>query len=117
MRGTAGEGPRHPADPGLFDRARAAPHAHHADPHLPGLPVRLQLLFGDRNVRPVSYRLQSAERVMEEIIARRQWRASHWIFFVDDHFAANLDRTDKLLDLMLAAKIKTKAGARRCAPK
>jgi len=27
--------------------------------------------------------------------------SARWIFFVDDHFAANLDRTDRLLDLML----------------
>jgi radical SAM superfamily enzyme YgiQ (UPF0313 family) len=57
-----------------------------------------------------SYRSQSAERVMEEV-SRADKAGVHRIFFVDDHFAANLDRTDKLLDLMLAAGIKTKWSA------
>jgi radical SAM superfamily enzyme YgiQ (UPF0313 family) len=57
-----------------------------------------------------SYRSQSAERVMEEVV-RADKAGVHRIFFVDDHFAANLERTDKLLDLMLAAKIKTKWSA------
>lgn len=57
-----------------------------------------------------SYRSQSAERVMEEVM-RAEKAGARRIFFVDDHFAANLDRTDKLLDLMLAAKIKTKWSA------
>jgi radical SAM superfamily enzyme YgiQ (UPF0313 family) len=57
-----------------------------------------------------TYRSQSAERVMEEVM-RAEKTGARRIFFVDDHFAANLERTDKLLDLMLAAKIKTKWSA------
>ena len=47
-----------------------------------------------------TYRFQSPERVMDEIM-RYNNNGARWIFFVDDHFAANLDRTDRLLDLML----------------
>jgi radical SAM superfamily enzyme YgiQ (UPF0313 family) len=47
-----------------------------------------------------SYRSQSPERVMEELLLQHSL-GTRWIFFVDDHFAANLDRTDRILDLML----------------
>ncbi|MCU0608521.1 MAG: radical SAM protein [Chitinispirillaceae bacterium] len=53
-----------------------------------------------------SYRCQSPERVMEEF-RQRQREGADWVFFVDDHFAANLDRTDRLLDLMLKNPVKT----------
>lgn len=50
-----------------------------------------------------SYRFQSPERVMEELLANKKewWR---WILFVDDNFAAGIDRTDRLLDLMIKNK-------------
>ncbi len=50
-----------------------------------------------------SYRFQSPERVMEELLANKNdwWR---WILFVDDNFAANIERTDRLLDLMIKNK-------------
>jgi radical SAM superfamily enzyme YgiQ (UPF0313 family) len=50
-----------------------------------------------------SYRYQSAERVLEEIMTHMH-DGTKWIFFVDDHFAANFSRTDKLLDLMIEHK-------------
>ena len=52
-----------------------------------------------------SYRAQSPERVMEEL-SRLDPRTTKWIFFVDDHFAADIKRTDRLLDLMLENKFK-----------
>jgi radical SAM superfamily enzyme YgiQ (UPF0313 family) len=57
-----------------------------------------------------SYRFQSAERVIEEIMQYNRGGA-RWIFFVDDHFAANLDRTDRLLDLMLKNRFKVRWSA------
>jgi radical SAM superfamily enzyme YgiQ (UPF0313 family) len=57
-----------------------------------------------------SYRSQSAERVMEELRFRSR-DGTRWIFFVDDHFAANLDRTDRLLDLMLKDRFKVRWSA------
>lgn len=57
-----------------------------------------------------SYRSQSAERVMEELLLRGR-DGTRWIFFVDDHFAANLDRTDRLLDLMLKNKFPVRWSA------
>jgi len=52
-----------------------------------------------------SYRYQSPERVLEEIMTHTN-DGTKWIFFVDDHFAANFSRTEKLLDLMLKHKFK-----------
>ena len=52
-----------------------------------------------------SYRFQSPQRVMDEIM-RHNRGGARWIFFVDDHFAANLDRTDQLLDLMIRSKFR-----------
>jgi radical SAM superfamily enzyme YgiQ (UPF0313 family) len=52
-----------------------------------------------------SYRFQSAERVMEELRFRSR-DGTRTIFFVDDHFSANLERTDRLLDLMLKNRFK-----------
>ncbi len=52
-----------------------------------------------------SYRYQSPERVMEEVMTHAH-DGTKWIFFVDDHFAANFSRTDRLLDLMIEAKFK-----------
>jgi len=43
------------------------------------------------------YRAQTAERVIEEI---SRYRAGH-IFFVDDHFAVNTEKTTRLLDMMI----------------
>ncbi|MBN1130874.1 MAG: B12-binding domain-containing radical SAM protein, partial [Chitinispirillaceae bacterium] len=57
-----------------------------------------------------SYRSQSAERVMEELLFRNR-DGTRWIFFVDDHFAANLDRTDRLLDLMLKKRFNIRWSA------
>jgi radical SAM superfamily enzyme YgiQ (UPF0313 family) len=57
-----------------------------------------------------SYRFQSAERVIDEIMRYNNGGAK-WIFFVDDHFAANLDRTDKLLDLMLNKRFRVRWSA------
>jgi radical SAM superfamily enzyme YgiQ (UPF0313 family) len=57
-----------------------------------------------------SYRFQSAERVMEELQFRSR-DGTRWIFFVDDHFAANLERTDRLLDLMLKNRFKIQWSA------
>jgi radical SAM superfamily enzyme YgiQ (UPF0313 family) len=57
-----------------------------------------------------SYRFQSAERVMEELQLRSR-DGTRWIFFVDDHFAANLERTDRLLDLMLKNRFKVRWSA------
>ncbi len=42
------------------------------------------------------YRVQSPERVLEEIMRYRKGR----VFFVDDHFAANVKRSERILDLM-----------------
>jgi anaerobic magnesium-protoporphyrin IX monomethyl ester cyclase len=57
-----------------------------------------------------SYRSQSPERVWEELLVNKSnwWR---WVFMVDDHFAANLDRTDRLLDLMIRNKFKLRWSA------
>jgi len=52
-----------------------------------------------------SYRYQSPERDMEEVMTHAH-DGTKWIFFVDDHFAANFSRTDRLLDLMIEAKFK-----------
>ncbi len=52
-----------------------------------------------------SYRYQSPERVLEEVMTHTH-DGTKWIFFVDDHFAANFSRTDRLLDLMLKHKFK-----------
>jgi radical SAM superfamily enzyme YgiQ (UPF0313 family) len=52
-----------------------------------------------------SYRYQSPERVMEEVMTHAH-DGTKWIFFVDDHFAANFSRTDRLLDLMIEHKFK-----------
>jgi radical SAM superfamily enzyme YgiQ (UPF0313 family) len=49
-----------------------------------------------------TYRCQSPERVVEELNTHTT-DGTKWIFFVDDHFAANTDRTDRLLDLMLSS--------------
>jgi radical SAM superfamily enzyme YgiQ (UPF0313 family) len=57
-----------------------------------------------------SYRFQSAERVMEEIMQYNNGGA-RWIFFVDDHFAANLERTEKVLDLMLKNRFRVRWSA------
>ncbi|MBN2035426.1 MAG: B12-binding domain-containing radical SAM protein [Chitinispirillaceae bacterium] len=57
-----------------------------------------------------TYRSQSPERVMEEL-ALRSRDGTRWIFFVDDHFAANLDRTDRLLDLMLRNRFRVRWSA------
>jgi anaerobic magnesium-protoporphyrin IX monomethyl ester cyclase len=57
-----------------------------------------------------SYRSQTPERVMEELLHARDHRW-HWVFMVDDHFAANLDRTDRLLDLMIRSKFKVRWSA------
>jgi radical SAM superfamily enzyme YgiQ (UPF0313 family) len=57
-----------------------------------------------------SYRYQSPERVIEEIMQYNSGGA-RWIFFVDDHFAANLDRTDRLLDLMLKNRFRVRWSA------
>jgi anaerobic magnesium-protoporphyrin IX monomethyl ester cyclase len=57
-----------------------------------------------------TYRFQSAERVMEEIMQYNRGGA-RWIFFVDDHFAANLERTDKLLDLMIKNRFRVRWSA------
>jgi len=55
------------------------------------------------------YRSQTPERVMEELMrSRDHWR---WVFFVDDNFAADLDRTDRLLDLMIKNKFKLRWSA------
>jgi radical SAM superfamily enzyme YgiQ (UPF0313 family) len=42
------------------------------------------------------YRVRSVEKVMEEVALRRD----HRIFFVDDHFVVNKQRTHKMLDAM-----------------
>jgi len=52
-----------------------------------------------------SYRCQSPERVLDEIMTHTN-DGTKWIFFVDDHFAGNFSRTDKLLDLLLKRKFK-----------
>jgi anaerobic magnesium-protoporphyrin IX monomethyl ester cyclase len=57
-----------------------------------------------------TYRFQSAERVIEEIMQYNRGGA-RWIFFVDDHFAANLDRTDRLLDLMIKNRFRVRWSA------
>ncbi|MBN2188078.1 MAG: radical SAM protein [Chitinispirillaceae bacterium] len=57
-----------------------------------------------------TYRSQSPERVLEEIV-RYNNGGARWIFFVDDHFAADLDRTDRLLDLMLKNRFKVRWSA------
>lgn len=43
------------------------------------------------------YRSQTPERIFREIKDIR----THWVFFTDDHFAANTRRTDALLDIMI----------------
>lgn len=43
------------------------------------------------------YRAQSPERVIDEIMQFKKG----YVFFADDHFAANLTRTNRILDLML----------------
>jgi len=48
------------------------------------------------------YRAQSPQRVIDEILSYKYGR----IFFSDDNFAANLKRTDQLLDLMIATGFK-----------
>jgi radical SAM superfamily enzyme YgiQ (UPF0313 family) len=57
-----------------------------------------------------TYRSQCAERVLEEIM-RYNNGGARWIFFVDDHFAADLDRTDRLLDLMLKNRFRVRWSA------
>jgi anaerobic magnesium-protoporphyrin IX monomethyl ester cyclase len=57
-----------------------------------------------------TYRSQSPERVLEEIM-RYNNGGARWIFFVDDHFAADLDRTDRLLDLMLRNRFRVRWSA------
>ena len=57
-----------------------------------------------------SYRFQSAERVIDEIMQFNRGGA-RWIFFVDDHFAANLERTDKLLELMMKKRFRVRWSA------
>ena len=57
-----------------------------------------------------TYRFQSPERVLDEIM-RYNNGGARWIFFVDDHFAANLDRTDRLLDLMLRNRFNVRWSA------
>ena len=47
------------------------------------------------------YRAQSPQRVLEEIMPLQKAR-KRWIFFVDDHFAANMGRTEEILDRMIA---------------
>jgi anaerobic magnesium-protoporphyrin IX monomethyl ester cyclase len=57
-----------------------------------------------------TYRSQSPERVMEELLVDNNswWR---WVFMVDDHFAANMERTDRLLELMIKSKFKKRWSA------
>ncbi|MCM8771130.1 MAG: B12-binding domain-containing radical SAM protein [Candidatus Omnitrophica bacterium] len=56
------------------------------------------------------YRFRSAENVIEELRDKRKRQ----IFFCDDNFTANLERTDKLLNLMLKNKINQWACQARC---
>lgn len=57
-----------------------------------------------------SYRSQSPERVIEEISQVKSGRWG-WMFFVDDHFAADIGRTDALLELMLKNKFRARWSA------
>ena len=95
----AARGPRRPrraAVPGPAP-ARGQRQAHDdADHDQLGLPVRLQLLLGDGDVRQ-KYRFRSAESVIAEIKDKRPQR----IFFYDDNMAANRKRLKKLLQMMI----------------
>jgi radical SAM superfamily enzyme YgiQ (UPF0313 family) len=53
------------------------------------------------------YRTQSPERVMKEILRYKRGD----IFFSDDHFAANISRTNKILDLMIESGFDRPWGA------
>ncbi|MBU0461348.1 MAG: B12-binding domain-containing radical SAM protein, partial [Nanoarchaeota archaeon] len=50
------------------------------------------------------YRMQSPEKVMEEVRQHARGR----IFFVDDHFAVNKARTNKLVDMMIAEDVRVR---------
>lgn len=60
-------------------------------------------MFGRR------YRSQSPQRVIEEVLYYSKNKS--WIFFVDDHFAADQKRTDEILDLMIKHRIRRKWSA------
>jgi radical SAM superfamily enzyme YgiQ (UPF0313 family) len=53
------------------------------------------------------YRMQSPERVMQEVVRVK----NGMIFFADDHFAANISRTDRLLDLMIKSNVRRRWNA------
>lgn len=50
------------------------------------------------------YRVQSPERVWKEISIYNKKR--QWMFFADDHFAADFNRTNAIIDLMIAHEFK-----------